>query len=179
MKKGSMNRPAPRAGIQFVPVIAAAALILLLLAAGCATSKPAPATVATTVPVTTIPTTIATPTPAPTTTQTWGDVQDKAFADAADACMNATPVITNLTDHLTFATCMKNTPLPSGNCAINYRYYVLKYTNEDTTTAGFARQTKNAQLARDAYLRGEGYDGVSQQYVPCGNATLIPTSFYQ
>ena len=74
---------------------------------------------------------------------------------------------------------MKDTPLPLGNCALNYRYYVLKYTNEDATTAGFARETENSRLAREAYFRGEGYDSVRLEYVPCGNATLIRTSFYQ
>jgi hypothetical protein len=179
MKKSTLNSPAPGAGISFVSALTIAALVFLLLAAGCTTSKPAPAPV-TTIPVTTIQTTVPTPAPVATTPPGWDDaMKDKAFTDAADACMNSTPVIANITTHLAFATCMKNTPLPSGNCALNYRYYVLKYTNEDTTTAGFARQTKNALLAHDAYLRGEGYDGVSQQYVPCGNATRIPTSFYQ
>jgi hypothetical protein len=104
---------------------------------------------------------------------------DKAFADAADLCYQATPAVTNTTEHLAFATCMKNTPLPAGNCARNYRYYVLKATNEDMNTAGFARETNTAKLAREAFLRGEGYDGVSLQYVPCGDATVIRTSFYQ
>jgi hypothetical protein len=179
MKKGTLNSPAHRAGIYFVSALTIAALVFLLIVAGCTTSKPAPTPV-TSVPVTTIQTAVTTPTPVPTTTQGWDDAtKDKAFTDAADACYNSTPVITNLTTHLVFATCMKNTPLPSGNCAINYRYYVLKYTNEDTTTAGFARQTKNAEFAREAYLRGEGYDGINQEYVPCGNATLIKTSFYK
>ena len=179
MKKDTLNSPAHGAGISFVSALSIAAIVVLLLAAGCTTSKPAPVPV-TTIPVTTIQTTVPTPTPVPTTPPGLDEAaKDKAFTDAADACMNSTPVIANITTHLTFATCMKNTPLPAGNCALNYRYYVLKTTNEDLTTAGFARQTKNAQLARDAYFRGEGYDGVSQQYVPCGNATLIPTSFYQ
>jgi len=179
MKKSILNNPAHSARIYFVSALTIAALVFLLLVAGCTTSKPAPAAV-TSVPVTTIQTTVPTPTPVPTTPQGWDDAaKDKAFTDAADACYNSTPVISNLTNHLTFATCMKDTPLPSGNCAVNYRYYVLKFTNEDTTTAGFARQTKNAQLARDAYLRGEGYDAIHQVYVPCGNATLIPTSFYK
>jgi hypothetical protein len=179
MKKDILNSPAHRTGLCFVSALTIAALVFLLLVTGCTTSKPAPEPV-TSIPVTTIPTTITTLPPVPTTTQGWDDAtKDKAFTDAADACYNSTPVITNLTTHLVFATCMKNTPLPSGNCAINYRYYVLKYTNEDTTTAGFARQTKNAELAREAYLRGEGYDGINQEYVPCGNATLIKTSFYK
>jgi hypothetical protein len=104
---------------------------------------------------------------------------DKLFAAAAEACYNNTPVITDLNTHLAFATCMKDTPLPSGNCAVNFRYYVLKSTNEDATTAGFARETTTAHSAREAFLRGEGYDGIRQEYVPCGNATLIATSFYK
>jgi hypothetical protein len=74
---------------------------------------------------------------------------------------------------------MKDIPLPPGNCAQNYRYYVLRATNEDATTAGFAREMEVNRLAREAFRRGEGYDGVSLEYVPCGNRTLIPTSFYQ
>jgi hypothetical protein len=178
MRKGTMNSPARGAGRYFVSALAVTALVFLLIVAGCTTSKPAPVPV-TSIPVTTIQTTVPTPAPVPTSTPGYdAAAADKAFTDAADACMNSTPVITNLTTHLAFATCMKNAPLPSGNCALNYRYYVLKNTNIDPTTAGFARETTTARLARDAFFRGEGYDGISQQYVPCGNATLIPTSFY-
>jgi hypothetical protein len=161
------------------PLFAFAALVFLLLVAGCSTSTPAPATVTST-PAPTVQTTVATAvmTPVPTTVPP-EQVADKQFADAADACFNSTPIITDLTTHLAFATCMKNTPHPPGNCAQNYRYYVLKDTNEDLTTAGFARETTNAHLARDAYLRGEGYNGTSLEYVPCGSATLVKTSFYQ
>ena len=179
MKKRSMNSTVYDAGKSPVFIFAVAALVFLLLVAGCTTSTPAPAPVTNT-PVTIIETTVTTLTPVPTATgELPNTTADRLFVDAADACYNSTPVISNLTNHLTFASCMKETPLPSGNCAINYRYYVLKYTNEDTTTAGFSRQTKNAQLARDAYLRGEGYDALHQVYVPCGNATLVPTSFYK
>jgi len=175
MKKVLMNGMKPGAVMYIAPVLAIAALIFLLILAGC-TTQPAPA------PVTTIPTTV--PTPVPTTVVTPPTVSpdvaaDKAFADAADGCYEQTPVITNLSTRLTFATCMQDIPLPPGNCAQNYRYYVLKATNEDTSTAGFARETDTNNLARAAYLRGEGYDGVALQYVPCGNATLIKTSFYK
>ena len=177
MKKGPMKSKAHRAGKYPASVFALAALVFLLLAAGC-TSKPVAEPVTTVPPVMTVQTPVATMTVVPTaTTESPDAARDKAFADTADACFNSTPVITDLTTSMAFATCMKNTPRPLGNCAVNYRYYVLKYTNEDATTAGFARETANSHLARDAYLRGEGYDDVNLTYVPCGNATLIPLSF--
>jgi len=172
-----MNRTAHDAGKYIASVFAVAALVFLLLAAGC-TSKPAAEPVMT-APATTVQTTVTTMTVVPTPTALPTPTPDEKFVVAADACYNSTPAITDLTTHLAFATCMKNTPLPTGNCAQNYRYYVLKSTNEDATTAGFARETTTARLAREAFLRGEGYDGVRLEYVPCGNATLIMTSFYQ
>jgi hypothetical protein len=179
MKKEPMNSMAHNAGKCLTSVLAIAALVFLFLMAGCTTSKPA-ATPVPTIPPTTVQTTIVITTVVPTPTEVLPDqTADKKFTDAADACYNKTPVITNLTTHLAFATCMKDTPLPSGNCALNYRYYVLKHTNEDATSAGFARETEHARLARDAFLRGEGYDGVRLEYTPCGNATLIRTSFYK
>ena len=175
MNKGPMKSTADK---YLASVFTVAALVFLLIMAGC-TGRPAIEPVATT-PARTIQTTATTMTVVPSPTDVFPDTTaDKKFADAADACFNKTPVITNLSTHLAFATCMKDTPLPLGNCALNYRYYVLKYTNEDTTSAGFARETENSRLAREAYLRGEGYDGVRQEYVPCGNATVIKTSFYQ
>jgi hypothetical protein len=176
MKKGPMESKSHRAGRYITTVFAVAALVFLLLIAGC-TSQPAPVPV-TTVPPTTIPTPVVTMTTVPTPTVALPD-PDKAFSDAAGICYQKTPVITNLTTHLEFATCMKDTPLPPGNCAQNFRYYVLKSTNEDASTAGFARETNTARLAREAFLRGEGYDNIRQEYVPCGNATLITTSFYK
>jgi hypothetical protein len=181
MKKEPMKSTAHNAGEYLASVFTVAALVFLFVMAGCTTSKPATEPV-TTPPVTatTIQTTVTTMTVVPTPAEVLPDqTADKKFADAADACYNKTPVITNLTTHLAFATCMKDTPLPSGNCALNYRYYVLKHTNEDATSAGFARETEHARLARDAFLRGEGYDGVRLEYTPCGNATLIRTSFYK
>jgi hypothetical protein len=179
MKKGPMKSTAHHAGGCLASVFTVAALVFLLFMAGC-TSKPAAEPVATT-PVTTIQTTVTTLTVIPTPTEVLPDpaAADKKFSDAADACYKQTPVITNLTTKMAFATCMKNTPLPLGNCALNYRYYVLKHTNEDPSTAGFARQTENSRLAREAYFRGEGYDGVRLEYTPCGNATQIRTSFYK
>lgn len=185
MKKGPMKSTAHDAGKYLATVFTVAALVSLLLLAGC-TSRPAAEPV-TTPPATTMQTTVAavqttatTMTVVPTPTEALPDpTADQKFADAADICFNKTPVITNLSTHMAFATCMKDTPLPLGNCALNYRYYVLKHTNEDASSAGFVRETENTRLAREAYLRGEGYDGVRQEYVPCGNATLIRTSFYK
>jgi hypothetical protein len=177
MKKRSMTSTAHDAGKYPASVFAVVALVFLLLLAGC-TSTPAAGPV-TTAPATTVPTPITTMTVVPTPTVLPTPTPDEKFVVAADACYNSTPAITDLTTHLAFATCMKNTPLPTGNCAQNFRYYVLKATNEDSTTAGFARETTTAHLAREAFLRGEGYDGDRLEYVPCGNATLIKTSFYQ
>jgi hypothetical protein len=178
MKKGPVKSTAHNGGEHLAPVLAVAALVFLLLMAGC-TTRPAAESVATP-PATTVQTTAATTLMmvVPTATEEMPNTTaDRAFADAADACYRKTPVITNISTHLEFATCMKDTPLPSGNCARNYRYYVLKSTNEDATSAGFARETTTARLAREAFLRGEGYDGIRQEYVPCGNATLLAMSF--
>jgi hypothetical protein len=176
MKKEPMKSTTRTAGTNPATVFAVAALVFLLLLAGC-TTQPAPVPV-TTVPPTTVQTTVTPMTTVPTPTVALPD-PDTVFTDAAGICYQMTPVISNLSTHLDFATCMKNTPLPPGNCARNWRYYVLKSTNEDSTTAGFARQTTTARLAREAFLRGEGYDNIRQVYVPCGNATLITTSFYK
>jgi hypothetical protein len=180
MKKGPMKSTTYNAGKTPASVFTVAALVFLLLMAGC-TSKPVAEPVVST-PAITVQTTAATTmmTVVPTATDELPNTTaDRIFADAAETCYQNTPVITNLTTHLAFATCMKDTPLPPGNCAQNFRYYVLKSTNEDTTTAGFAREMTTAHLAREAFLRGEGYDGIRQVYVPCGDATLIVTSFYK
>jgi hypothetical protein len=178
MKKGPMKSTAHRAVQYPASVFAIAALVFLLLLAGC-TTKPAAEPVTTAPPTTvqTTATTMMTVVPTPTAEPTPTD--DQLFIDAAASCYNETPVITNLATHLEFATCMKNTPLPLGNCAQNWRYYVLKSTNEDSTSAGFARETTTSRLAREAFLRGEGYDNIRQEYVLCGNATKITTSFYK
>ncbi len=179
MRKGSMKSTARPVDGYLASVFTVACLVFLLLMAGCTTSKPAAEPV-TTLPATTLQTTVTTMTVVPTPTEVLPDqAADKKFADAADACFTQTPVITNISTKMAFATCMKDTPRPLGNCALNYRYYVLKYTNEDTTTAGFAREMENSRLAREAYFRGEGFDSVRLEYVPCGNATLIRTSFYR
>ena len=95
MKKGPMKSTAHNAGGYLASVFTVAALVFLLLMAGC-TSKPAAEPVTTT-PVTTIQTTVTTMTVVPTATEVLPDpTADKKFADAADACYNKTPVITNL-----------------------------------------------------------------------------------
>lgn len=180
MKKIPMESTTQNGDERLAPVLAIAALVFLLLIAGCTTqpaAEPVAIPPATTVQ-TTAATTLMTVVP-PATEELASSVADRAFADAADTCYRKTPVITNISTHLEFATCMKDTPVPSGNCARNYRYYVLKATNEDANSAGFARETNTARLAREAFLRGEGYDGIRQEYVPCGNATLIATTFYK
>lgn len=178
MKKQPMESTPYYSGTHLVSILAIATLAILIIVAGCTTAKPAPTPVPT-APPTTVETPVITHTPLPAPTEDPANIADREFAAAADACYEKTPVISNTTTHLEFATCMKNTPLPPGNCARNYRYYVLKATNEDMNTAGFARETNTARLAREAYRRGEGYDGLRQEYVPCGDATLIKSSIYQ
>jgi hypothetical protein len=168
-----------------VPVILSAAIVLMLVLSGCAGKLPAPpAESAPGFPVEVAPVTMPGQEPVMTTAQApaWtyrppppasatltlapADA-DKAFVDAADVCFNKTPVISDITTHIAFVTCMKSTPLPAGACARNYRSNALKYTNDDDTTSGYARETHNTHLAREAYTKGFAYDAPSQQFVPC------------
>jgi hypothetical protein len=177
------------AGYQFpmrgLPVLVPAAVILMLVVSGCTGKLPAPpAESASDFQIEIPPFPMGAQEPAMTTAQapawafrtppspsvtTLSDADaDQAFADAAEACYNGTPVISNITTHISFVTCMDRTPKPAGACARNYRSNALRYTNDDDTTAGYARETQNTHLARDAYYRNLAYDAPAQQFVPCG-----------
>jgi len=93
---------------------------------------------------------------------------DKPFADAAELCFTETPVITNLSTHLAFVTCMQKTPQPTSACAKKFRADVLKYTNDDDTTSGFRRETHNAQVFRLAFYTNESYNKEKGVFEPCG-----------
>lgn len=169
-----------------------AALVLVLLMSGCAGKLPAPpaessvnmpaetAAVMTTepafiitmepaLPVTPAQTPVWTYRAPPTTLVTIVPAADldRAFVEAAAICFQKTPVIADITTHMAFLTCMQKTPNPAGDCARGYRDTVLRYMNEDDTTAGYSRETHNTHLARDAFNRSMTYDATSQQFVPC------------
>ena len=151
-----------------------AAMIAFIFIAGCTGGNQK--TIVTTLPTVTQTPIIETITPVPTTitsapvktlTPDQGSIADKQFLDGAEACYNATPVISNITTHMTFVTCMQNTSDPKSACAVSFKHYALKYTSDDDTTAGNARQTHNVQLLREAFYKNLTYDAVSQQFVAC------------
>ncbi len=92
---------------------------------------------------------------------------DKNFVDAAEACFRATPGINNISAHTAFVRCMQNTPDPASPCAQSYRRNVLKYTNEDSTTSGFDRETHNVNLFRSAFFKNLTYNATLQEFEPC------------
>ena len=127
------------------------------------TYTPVPTTV-----ITTIPTSLPVPTPDPAA------IADKAFADAAEACSAATPVISDATTQLAFTTCMQNTPDPKGLCAVNYKDNILKTTKDDATSAGYARENKRIPLVRDAYSRSMSYNTRTDTVEACASLPLAP-----
>jgi len=162
-----------------VPFLVSAAIVLMLVMSGCAGKLPAPPaesaldSLVATVPVTTraqAPVITFRALPSPSASPLSNADVDRAFIDAAEVCYNKTPVISDLATHMAFVTCMMKTPAPAGACARNYRYYALKYTNDDATTSGFARETHNTHLAREAFSRNLAYDAPSQQFMPCSGA---------
>jgi hypothetical protein len=162
-----------------VPVLVSAAIVLMLIMSGCTGKLPAPPaesaldSLVATAPVTTtaqVPVMTLRAFPSPSASPLPDADADQAFVDAAEVCYNKTPVISDLATHMAFVTCMMKTPVPAGACARNYRYYALKYTNDDDTTSGFARETHNTHLAREAFSKNLAYDAPSQQFVPCSGA---------
>ena len=84
---------------------------------------------------------------------------DRNFVDAFELCYNNTPVITDIKTNLEFTICMQHTPIPTGECAKHFRSDVLKYaTKDDSTTAGFTRETHNMQVARAAFYNNMRWD---------------------
>jgi hypothetical protein len=156
--------------------IIAAAVMILITIYGCISMQPAPAAPA-------APAVTATQTPVPAAAQTTPpavatvtatepeaseeDIADQRFLEAAEACYEATPEITNQTTHLAFLTCMQNTPEPKSACAISFKHDALEYTNDDETSAGYARETKNVHLAREAFYKNMAYNDATLQYEPC------------
>jgi hypothetical protein len=154
-----------------------AVVVLMVALSGCTStnnptvvpveSTPAiPYTPAPTPAVTTMPT--SAPAPTPDTTA----IADKVFAGAADACISATPVISDATTQLAFTTCMQNTPDPKGVCAVNYKYNILKATKDDVTSAGYSRENKRIPLVRDAYNRNLSYNTVTDTVETCSQPRL-------
>jgi hypothetical protein len=153
-----------------------AVVVLMAALSGCTSTNPPVAPVqstpvvmdtpAPTAAVTVMPTSV--PVPAPDNSA----VADKKFADATETCFTTTPVISDVTTHLAFVTCMQNTPEPKGLCALNYRNNVLKYTKDDATTAGYARETTRIKLARDAFSRNMSYNSQTDKAEPCSQLPM-------
>jgi hypothetical protein len=101
-------------------------------------------------------------------------IADKAFVDATEVCIAATPVISNVTTQLAFSTCMQNTPDPKGVCAVKYKYNILKATKDDATSAGYSRENKRIPLVREAYSRNMSYNTMTDTVEAC---SLQPAGF--
>jgi hypothetical protein len=154
-----------------------AVVVLMVALSGCtSTNNPPVAPVESTMAVTYTPaptpvlTTMPTSTPAPTPDT--AAIADKAFADAADACIAATPVISNVTTQLAFTTCLQDAPDPKGVCAVNYKYNILKATKDDATSAGYSRENKRIPLVRDAYRRNLSYNTMTDTVGACSQQRL-------
>ncbi|MFA4848735.1 MAG: hypothetical protein WC626_03330 [Methanoregula sp.] len=154
-----------------------AVVVLMVAMSGCtSTNNPPVAQVKSTPAVTytpaPTPALTAMPTSAPAPTPDKAAIADKAFADAADACSAATPVISNITTQLAFTTCMQNAPDPKSVCAINYQYNILKATKDDATSAGYSRENKRIPLIRDAYNKNMSYNTMTDTVEKCGQQRL-------
>jgi len=80
------------------------------------------------------------------------NTDDRNFIDSVEICYHNTPVINSTKTNLEFTICMQHTPLPTGACAQQFRSEILEYTTkDDSTTAGFNRETYNMQVARVRY----------------------------
>ncbi len=133
-------------------------LVAVLLTAGCTNDNKniavTPAVTGTQPPV--LPVSVV-PTLPETPLQDTTD--DRNFVDAFEICYNNTPVITDTKTNLEFTICMQHTPIPTGECAKHFRSDVLKYaTKDDSTTAGFTRETHNMQVARAAFYKNVRWD---------------------
>jgi hypothetical protein len=136
-------------------------LAAVILSAGCAGTAVKKATTVTTMSATTVPDSPPkTPGPSLTAVLLNGNdpaddtTGDREFLDAVEICYNTTPVISDIRTNLEFTICMQHTPMPAGDCAKQFRSEILKYTTEDdSTTAGFHRETVNREIARQRYLQ--------------------------
>jgi len=127
--------------------------------------------------VTTLPATTATTEPVPVTTLTPTPTvdPDAAFNAAAERCFNETPEVGNLTTEVALTVCFQKTPRPSSVCARAYRENLLKYAEDDTTTAGFNRINHNVQLLRKMYYDGLRYDATVLGWVSCEGGFVVGT----
>ena len=153
-------------------IVTLAVVVLMAVLSGCLnTSNPQAAPVESTpaVTYTPVPTPAVTIVPAstPAPTPDTAAIADKAFADAAEACSVATPLISNITTQLAFTTCVQNAPDPKGVCAVAYKYNILKATKDDATTAGYSRENRRIPLIRDAYNKNLSYNTVTDTVEAC------------
>lgn len=149
-----------------------AVVILMAALSGCLNSNSPPMVQAAITPTVTytaapVPTVTQLPTAAPVPEPDSGAIADAAFARAADACIAANPVISNITTQLAFTTCLQNAPYPTGLCAVNYKYNLLKTTKDDATSAGYSRENRRIPLVRDAYNRNLSYNTQTDTVGPC------------
>jgi hypothetical protein len=153
-------------------VVIMAVVILMAALSGCTSSSSPPA-----VPVAATPAVTSTPAPAtvvttmqttvPTAEPDMEAIVDKEFVDATEACYSATPVISSVSTQIAFVTCMQNTPLPKGLCAVNYRNNILNYMKDDDTTAGYSRMNTRIKLAREAYSKDLSYNYLTDKDEVC------------
>ena len=145
-------------------------VVLMVVLSGCLNTPNPPV-----VPVESTPTITYTPVPTPAVitvatsipTPDTAAIADKAFADAAEACSIATPLISNVTTQLAFTTCLQNVPDPKGVCAVAYKYNILKATKDDATTAGYSRENTRIPLIRNAYNMSSSYNTLTDTVEGC------------
>lgn len=159
-------------------VVVMAVVILMAALSGCTTSSPPVAPVATT-PVVTFtpaptPEVTALPTSAPVPTADLEAIADKKFNDATEACYAENPVISDVLTQQAFVSCMQNTPDPKGVCALKYKDNILRYTKDDDTSAGYARENTRIQRARDAYRKNLSYNYLTDKDEPCSKLPMSP-----
>jgi len=106
---------------------------------------------------------------------------DAAFIEASEKCFNETPVIGNRTTEIAFIACFQKSPKPVSQCAGAYRQNILRYTNDDTTTAGFNRMNYNIQQLRTMYFDGVWWDVLRYGWFPCEGreGEFKPVTYHQ
>jgi hypothetical protein len=123
-------------------------LVVVLVTTGCTTDNKNVA-ITPAVTVTQTPNLPASIVPTLTEKLIMENTNDRNFLDAVEICYNTTPVIKDTKTNLEFTICIQHTPIPTGKCAKQFRWEILTYTTkDDSTTAGFNRETYNMQVAR-------------------------------
>ena len=156
-------------------IVMLAFVVLMAVLSGClntSNSQAAPVESTPMVTYTPMPTPVLTTVPTSIPTPDTAAIADKAFADAAEACSVATPLISNVTTQLAFTTCVQNAPDPKGVCAVAYKYNILKATKDDATTAGYSRENRRIPLIRDAYNAKSSYNTVTDTVEACSMPPL-------